>query len=83
MPTTLPEADWKAFRALKEKALERFYQGVLAEIGDLSRDGSLSDHDRYASIYRRLEQREAERSRAFDDSRRSTMLLQLLTIVRL
>ena len=43
----IKEPDWKVLRRVHPLALERFCQGVLAEIGRVARDGAKSHHARY------------------------------------
>lgn len=73
---SVPESDWKAFRQLQEAA-ERFCERVLEEIESLRSKSSRSHHERYFDIFQLLQQRNEELAHAFNDPRRSTMLLQL------
>lgn len=75
-----PESDWKIFRALREVALERFCNRVLAEVEALCRDPSRSHHKRYLDLCRLLRERDKELAYSFDDPRRSAMILQLAAI---
>lgn len=77
MSRDLPEPDWKAFRKLREIALERFCERVLGEIGTIASIGETSYHERYLKIYRLIDQRDDELARAFSDPRRSRAILQL------
>jgi hypothetical protein len=79
----LPEADWKAFRKLREIALDRFCRRILDELDTLRRDDSKSAHERYLAVYRHLRDRDDHLGRAFDDPRRSRMLPQLAVILAL
>jgi len=74
---TVPESDWKVFRELREFALDRFYRGVLEELDLLRGDDSQSHHKRYSAIFRMLQKRDDELAHAFDNPRRSQMILQL------
>jgi hypothetical protein len=78
MRDPIPEADWKVFRQLRERALERFCERVLSEIERLRLDTAKSSHARYISIYRLIERRDKELARAFDSPRRSQLFLHLL-----
>ena len=75
-----PEADWKLFRKLREVALERFCKRALEELERLRLDASRSHHERYLDIFRLLQQRDEELARAFNDLRRSQMIVQLAAI---
>jgi len=79
-PDGFPESDWKIFRELREAALERFCKRVLEELEPLRRDMSQSHHKRYLNVYRFLHKRDEELAHAFNDPRRSRMILQLTAI---
>ena len=76
----LPESDWKTFRKLREVALERFCMRVLEELEPLRLDASRSHHERYLDIFRLLQERDEELAHAFNDPRRSRMIIQLAAI---
>jgi hypothetical protein len=76
----LLEADWKIFRELREVALERFCSRVLDELESLRLDASRSHHERYLTVYRLLQDRDQELAHAFNDPRRSQMIVQLVAI---
>ncbi len=80
MARDIPESDWRAFRKLREVALERFCERVLGEIGSIASKGATSYHDRYLEIFRLIDQRDEELARAFNDPRRSRAILQLAAI---
>ncbi len=75
-----PESDWKAFRELRELALERFCKQALEELERLRLDTSRSHHARYLDVYRLLQTRDEELAHAFNDPRRNRMIVQLLAI---
>jgi hypothetical protein len=76
----VPESDWKIFRELRELALERFCKRVLDELPRFGEDTSRNHHERYLELYGWLQDRDDELARAFNDPRRSGMLLQLAVI---
>jgi len=78
MSQHIPELDWKVFRKLRGKALERFCERVLSDIRHL--DNTRSFHDRYLEIYKLIDARDAELARVFDNPRRSQAVLQLALI---
>jgi hypothetical protein len=82
MSQDVRESDWKAFRELREAALDRFCKRVLKEVSRLSEDASRSHHERYRDVYRLLRERDEELALAFDDPRRSRMMWQLASIAR-
>ena len=71
----ITEADWKTFKRLRERALERFSQRILDESQSICSDPSTSAHARYVQLYQLLQQRDRELASAFDDLRRSTAAL--------
>ncbi len=76
----VPESDWKIFRELREVALERFCKRVLEELEPLRLHTSRSHHERYLDVFRLLQNRDAELAHAFNDPRRSKMIVQLAVI---
>ena len=80
MSQHIPESDWKVFRKLRGKALERFCERVLSDIRHLVSDNTRSFHDRYLEIYKLIDARDGELARVFDNPRRSQAVLQLSLI---
>ena len=76
------EADWRVCRELRELALERFCEGILGEIRDLTEKGGNS-HERYREIYDLIHRRDKQMAAAFDDVRRSRMHEHLILICNL
>jgi hypothetical protein len=76
----VPELDWKVFRELQRHALERFCKRALEEVQTILRDGSRSHHNRYLDVFRFLQTRDEELAHAFNDARRSRMIIQLAAI---
>ena len=68
---------------MREIALERFYQRILAEIRDVTSDESKTSRERYRDVYELVKMRDKEIARAFDAPRRSVAQLHLLMIRRL
>ncbi len=77
MPHDFPESDWKVFRELREVTLDRFCRRVLDEIEPLRLDPSRSHHERYLDVFAFLRERDEELAFAFNDPRRSQMIVQL------
>lgn len=70
----IPERDWKVFKQVRERALQRFCEGVLAEaVAACTRPG-LSAHQRYGDLYGLIQDRNRTMALAFDEFRRSTAL---------
>ena len=80
MPHGYPERDWKVFRELREVALERFCERVLAGVEAFRLDRRQSHHERYLALCRWLGERNKEMALAFDDPKRSQMIHQLAAI---
>lgn len=81
----VPERDWKTFRKLKDRALDRYCRQALDEIAALctAQEDGLSNHERYLQVFRRVQELDKDLSLAFDDPRRSTMTLLLISMRRL
>ena len=77
---SVPESDWKVFRELREVALQRFCNRILEELLSVIRDDSGNAHERYLAVFRRIQERDEQLARAFNDPRRSRMLIQLAAI---
>jgi hypothetical protein len=83
MSRDMPESDWKHFRQLHPIALDRYCQQVLDEIAQIAADTKETPHERYLRIYKVVQQRDRTISEAFNDLRRSTAIMRLLTICSL
>jgi hypothetical protein len=75
----ISEPDWKIFKPVREQALERFCERVLAEAERIRVDTCKSQHERYVETYRLLIKRDKELVQIFDHLRRSTAVMQLAT----
>ena len=67
----VPESDWKIFRELQQRTLERFCKRTLEEVQTILGHGSQSHHNRYLDVFRLLRTRDDELAHAFNDPRRS------------
>jgi hypothetical protein len=76
----VPESDWKVFRELRQRALERFCKRTLEEVQTILGHDSQSHHNRYLDVFRLLRTRDDELAHAFNDARRSRMIIQLAAI---
>jgi hypothetical protein len=74
----VPESDWRRFRRLREVALDRFCERILDEVSAIRDDSLRTPHERYLAIYELVQKRDSDIGRAFNDPRRSTMVLQLI-----
>jgi hypothetical protein len=73
----ISEPDWKIFKPVREQALERFCESVLAQVERIQADATKSHHRRYIEVHRLMEERDKELIQIFDHSRRSTAITQL------
>lgn len=77
MHDDISPADWKAFKPLREAALERFYERTLDEVARIGSDQTKSKRERYVAIYRLMRERDKDIVRIFDTLRRSTAVRQI------
>jgi hypothetical protein len=80
---SIAESDWKKFRKVRELALERLCTRILSEIQKAGTRPDLTSHERYLEIYQLIQDRDRDIARTFNDPRRSTARMQLLSMVSL
>lgn len=80
MLQVLAESDWTLFRKLYPVALERFCTQILNEIETVNADVGKSSHQRYIDIYKIIERRDKEIKETFNDLRRSTAFMHIISI---
>jgi hypothetical protein len=73
----IPESDWRRFKEVHTKLLERYCSRILEEVVAASKDARGSAHDRYLKVYKLITERDEQMAYAFDDFRRSTAVMQL------
>ena len=73
----IKESDWKTFKPLRHKALERFCGRVLDEVAQIGSNQTKSTHERYIAIYQLTGERDREIEQIFDTLRRSTAIMQI------
>ena len=73
----MKESDWKKFKKIKERALERFCAEALAEFEEAIRQEGLSNHERYLSLYKLVQDTDKRLSALFDGHSRSRAEQQL------
>ena len=76
----MKESDWKVFKEIKSKALDKFCAAVLDECVEQIDLENATNHEKYLSIYKLIDDRNYEISRLFDFHSRSKAVLQLLAI---
>ncbi len=78
MSLNIPESDWRRFKEVHSKLLERYCCRILEEVATVaSRGTDSSAHERYLKVYKLVHERDKQLGRAFDDFRRSTAVMQL------
>ncbi len=77
MLRSISERDWKVFRELRQTALERLCQKILDEAQREIARGEKTSHEKYLSLYERIQKRDNDIARGFNDFRRSTALTQI------
>lgn len=77
MSRDFPEGDWKIFKKVKDVALERYCERVLAEITRAGGDAGKTAYERYIDIYKLMLERDETLAASFDGFSRSKALMQL------
>jgi hypothetical protein len=77
MDHRIAESAWKDFRALREEALRRLCERALGEVGAALDAPSRSEHERFLDVFAIVTDRNEHIARAFDDPRRSRLLIHL------
>jgi len=77
MSSHIPESDWRHFKRVHQDLEERFSSRILSELDAIVQSPDSTALDRYLRVYNLLRNRSKEMSRAFDDFRRSTAIMQL------
>ena len=77
MSSDIPESDWRRFKEVHTKLLERYCSRILEDVADAARGSEGSPHDRYLKVYKLVKERDKQMAQAFDDFRRSTAVMQL------
>jgi hypothetical protein len=77
MNDRIKESDWKIFRRVHQAALERFCDGVLAELQYYATDREMNSHQRYLKIYEIIQKRDKKLAIVFDGKSRSKAVMQL------
>src|SRR3954467_10049675 len=83
MSSDIPEADWRRFKEVHTKLLERYCSRILDEVVAASQSSDCSAHERYLKVYKLLRNRDKQMANAFNDFRRSTAIMQLVIMRRM
>ena len=76
----MKESDWKVFKEIKEKAIDRFCVESLEEFQGVIEDQTENAHSRYLLIYKLIHNRDKRMRFLFDGHSRSKAAIQLLAI---
>ncbi|HLH52372.1 MAG TPA: peptide ABC transporter substrate-binding protein [Verrucomicrobiae bacterium] len=83
MSSDLPESDWRCFKEVHSKALERYCCRILEEVAVATRGSEGTAHERYLKIFSLINEHNEQMAKAFDDFRRSTAVMQLAIMRRM
>ncbi len=76
----IKESDWKKFKSLKKGALERFCAETLADCSELIEQEDSSNHSRYLSLYKSIQDADRTLATLFDDHSRSKATIQMMML---
>jgi hypothetical protein len=76
----MKESDWKVFKKIKEKGLEKYCVQCLAQYKAVIDDETKTPHERYLLHYQLVEKNDENLALLFDGHSRSNAWLQLLGI---
>ncbi|HLU93650.1 MAG TPA: hypothetical protein VKZ54_05975 [Membranihabitans sp.] len=77
MTRQIPEEDWKIYKIIFPKALDRICERVLDEIEEIRSQEGPSNHEKYLQIYKLIKKSDRNIGNIFNDYRRSTALIRL------
>jgi hypothetical protein len=78
----ISEANWKIFKQIRERALEKFCLRCLDEFKAIAENDELSPHERYRLNYQTVRDRDKTLVNIFDGLSRSSAHIQLMLIRR-
>ncbi len=76
----MKESDWKIFKQIKEKALEKYCLSAFVNFSEIINNEKVHAHDRYLELYNLVRERDKEMEKIFDGHSRSKATIQLLLI---
>jgi hypothetical protein len=77
MSADIPESDWRRFKEVHAKLLERYCSRILEEVAAASQSAEGNAHERYLKVYKLIKERDKQIANTFNDFRRSTAVMQL------
>jgi len=76
----MKESDWKVFKELKDKAIEKYCTLALEESLEVISDNKEHVHNRYLLLYKLLQNNNKKMALIFDGHSRSKAWIQLIAI---
>lgn len=76
----MKESDWKIFKQIKERAIEKFCTQSLEEFEEAISDKDEHAHNRYLLLYKLVHNKDKKMQLIFDNHSRSKAPLQLIAI---
>lgn len=81
MSRDITEADWKIWKALRQRCIDQFCARTFDQIKQLSH-GTDPIHDRHRELYQLVMDRDREIEQLFDPLTRSRAIMQLINLHR-
>lgn len=73
-----PQSDWKHFKGVRERALQRLCERALDDLVKVASDSSATHHERYLEVYGKVKEYDKQIAQGFDQLSRSRMLEQIV-----
>jgi nucleotidyltransferase/DNA polymerase involved in DNA repair len=77
MSDNVTQSDWKKFKVIRERALERLCERALDDLARVAADASATYHERYLEVFEKIKDYDKQLADGFDDLSRSRMLEQI------
>lgn len=74
----MDEPDWKRYKPLRKRAIERFCSDVLQDAAAVATSTEATAHERYRQLYQLMEKRDKQIVLLFDPHTRSRATTQLI-----
>jgi len=81
MSRDITEADWKIWKALRLRCIDKYCTQTFDRVQQLSRHSD-PVHDRHRALYQLVTERDREIEQLFDPLRRSRAIMQLTNLYR-
>lgn len=76
----MKESDWKIFKKIKERAIEKFCANALDNFSEIIKSDKEHAYDKYLKLYKLVQKRDKDMSIIFDGHSRAKATMQLLLI---